>query len=485
VLTAVLAATAVVAGVTGAWSPCGFSMVDTLAAAAREDGRRILPPALLAFTAGALAGGAIMFGGLALAGSALHTGGDGLAEGVAVAVAAAAALAEAAGVRIRPQVRRQVPEGWRRSLPLPLAAGLYGVLLGVGFATFVLTLAVGALALICLASGKPSLGLAVGVGFGAGRALPVLLLAPVAERPAGLRALELMAERPLALRGLRAACAAALAVSALTISTGTAWGATLVARGATDPSVSGGALAWQRPGGSGVSLAGGRTTALPGTDPSLGEGFLALRAGDRVDVFRGAQRIITRTVPGVGKLAVSGRWLAWRRSLPGGGDAIEAAPLVPGAAARRIATVAPPSQLGRPDLSGDRLVYHVAGRGGSALRDVNLRSGRRLTLARSGASQLLNPALAGTTLVYVRISRCGQRLVLRRHRRSRTLLRGRALAGRDAGFEPGHTSQGSRRPCRSSRHTSRMLWSTAVSPRFAYVTLFRPGGASSLVRVAR
>src|SRR5204863_8581527 len=52
-LAIVLGATALLAGVTGAWSPCGFSMVDTLSAAAREHGRRVLPPALLTFSLGA------------------------------------------------------------------------------------------------------------------------------------------------------------------------------------------------------------------------------------------------------------------------------------------------------------------------------------------------------------------------------------------------------------------------------------------------
>jgi hypothetical protein len=484
VLTAVLAATALVAGVTGAWSPCGFSMVDTLAAAAREQGRRILPPALLTFSAGALAGGVITFGGLAIVGSLLHAGGDGLAASVAVAVAVAASLAEAGGVRIRPQVRRQVPEAWRRRLPLPLAAGLYGVLLGVGFATFVLTLAVGALALICVASGSPALGLAVGLGFGAGRALPVLLLAPIAERSLGLSVLEAMAERPGALRGLRALDAAALALCALTISTGAAWGAARVATAATDPSASADVLAWQRPGGPGFLRLGGRDLPLLGTDPAVAGHYLALRGGDRVVVLRDLRPVLVRQVPRVSMLALSSRWLAWRRR-GRHGDVIGAMRLEPGARARRVASARGPAQLGRPDLSGNRLVYHVAGRGGSALRMVNLRTGRRTTLARSSASLLLNPSLSGGALLYVRIARCGQALVLHRRGRSRVLMRGRALAAIDPGFEAGHTSQGSRRPCSSPAHTSTMLWTTALTRRSAYVTLFRPGGRSSIFRVRR
>ena len=208
-----LGATAVLAGVTGAWSPCGFSMVDTLAGPARERGRRLLLPACAAFTLGALVGGTALFGGLAVLGAGLGLGGE-TSTGAAALVAAAAALAELAGARIRPQIRRQVPEPWRRRLPLPLASGLYGVLLGLGFATFVLTLAVAALAVACVASGQPALGAVVGLGFGIGRALPVVALAPVTDRPVGLFMLRLMAERPASLGRARNPSRAALVVAA-------------------------------------------------------------------------------------------------------------------------------------------------------------------------------------------------------------------------------------------------------------------------------
>jgi hypothetical protein len=147
-------------------------------------------------------------------------------------------------------------------------------------------------------------------------------------------------------------------------------------------------------------------------------------------------------------------------------------------------------QLGRPDLDGDRLVYHRAGRAGTRIVEVDLRTRRRRTLFRSRSAQLLNPSLLAGALLYVEVSPCGQRLILSRRRHARVLLRGRALTGADAGFEPGHTSQGSGYgPCPGRRHTSTMLWTTALSERFAYLTTIRPepGGAgrSSIVRVAR
>jgi hypothetical protein len=212
VLSACLLAAAVAAGITGAWSPCGLSMVETLSPAGYAGRRRTSALASATFAAGALAGGAVTFGGLALLGALLGAGGA-VAIGVAAAVAAAAAAGEARGLRIVPQVRRQVPESWRRVLPVPLAAAGYGVLLGLAFTTFVLSFAVWALAAVAVALGDPALGLAVGLAFGAGRALPVVLLAP----RAGGAVTAAMCERPAILGALRRIDAAALAVLALAL----------------------------------------------------------------------------------------------------------------------------------------------------------------------------------------------------------------------------------------------------------------------------
>jgi cytochrome c-type biogenesis protein len=214
----VLVIAAAVAGVTGAWSPCGFSMVETLAPHGYAGRLRTTLAACATFAAGALAGGVITFGGLSLLGAALGAGGPG-ALAVAAAVALAAAVGEARGARIVPQVRRQVPESWRRRLPVPLAAGLYGVLLGLGFTTFILTFAVWALAGACVAAGDPALGVAVGLAFGAGRLLPVVVLAPPAGTEAGAAAHAAMAERPAILRSLRAVDAVAMAACAVVLVT--------------------------------------------------------------------------------------------------------------------------------------------------------------------------------------------------------------------------------------------------------------------------
>jgi hypothetical protein len=216
VLETVLILAAAAAGVTGAWSPCGFSMVETLAPHGYAGRLRTTIAACVTFSLGALAGGVATFGGLSLLGRALGAGGP-TALAVGAAVALAAAIGEARGARILPQVRRQVPESWRRRLPVPLAAGLYGVLLGLGFTTFILTFAVWALAGVCVAVGDPPLGVAVGLAFGTGRLLPVVVLAPAGETVWGAEAHAAMAERPRILRSLRLVDAVAMAACAIVL----------------------------------------------------------------------------------------------------------------------------------------------------------------------------------------------------------------------------------------------------------------------------
>ncbi len=135
----VLAAAAVPIGMTGTWSPCGFSMVETIGMRGHDGARATTLAACATFAPGAVVGGVATFGLLAAAGEAVHGIGGSWAYLIAAAIAAAAAAAEARGVRIVPQIRRQLPESWRWRMPLPIASGLYGVLLGLGFTTFVLS----------------------------------------------------------------------------------------------------------------------------------------------------------------------------------------------------------------------------------------------------------------------------------------------------------------------------------------------------------
>ena len=129
-------------------------------------------------------------------------------------MAIAAAVAEARGLRIAPQIRRQVPEAWRRERPVALATAGYGVLLGLGFTTFVLTFAVWALAGASIALGDPALGLGIGLAFGARPRA-----AGRRARPARHAATAVMCERPGILLGLRRVDAVALLAVAIALGT--------------------------------------------------------------------------------------------------------------------------------------------------------------------------------------------------------------------------------------------------------------------------
>ncbi|TMK72862.1 MAG: hypothetical protein E6G48_06405 [Actinobacteria bacterium] len=238
-----LAVAALLVGLTGAWSPCGFSMVETIGLAG-DGGRRCTTiAACVTFVPGAVVGGVVTFGSLAALGEATHGAGGRLAYLIAAGIAVAAAAAEARGMRIAPQIRRQLPQGWRWTMPLPLASALYGILLGLGFTTFVLSFGVWALAGISVALGDPSAGLVIGAAFGIGRAIPVIAVSPIVDTPLGIRCVEVMAERPALYRIFRLgdALTLGLVAAALTASTATA-ARTEVGNGA-DPSVTGKALA--------------------------------------------------------------------------------------------------------------------------------------------------------------------------------------------------------------------------------------------------
>jgi hypothetical protein len=477
VLTTLVAACAFVAGLTGSWSPCGFSMVDTLAPQGYAGRMRVTVAACVTFAAGALAGGVSTFGALALLGDALGAGGS-AAAAVAGAIALTAAAGEARGTRIVPQVRRQVPESWRRVLPLPLAAGLYGVLLGLGFTTFILTFAVWALAGVSVALGDPGLGLVTGLAFGLGRLLPVVVLAPATAWRWGIDAHAAMAERPAILRGMRAADALALTgcAAALVVTPAHAATATVVAQDATDPSVDGATLAWHDRTGAGVLDRGGTRSPAPGPRPAVGGGRTAWIADGAVHV-RGGDLPADLAIPdpGASAVAVSRGWVAWRSGADIHTAALPAA--TPGPQA-----VAPAGQeIGRPSLSGDRLLYDSTTKTGAIVRLVDLSTGGATTLRRERRALLLNPSARGTRLLYVRSTYRRQQLRLgplrpRRPRYDRVLWSTTPTGRRDAEHEHGfveneHTPGGLYPRPPANRHDT--LWTTALGPRAAYVTRLR------------
>src|SRR5581483_10042227 len=146
----------------------------------------------------------------------------------------------------------------------------YGLLLGLGFTTFVLTFAVWALAAIAIAAGDLTVGIAVGLAFGLGRALPVMWIAPRLGTPAGDRALERLALEPRMWLGMRRLDALGLGACAALLAGSSAAAATIP--GSTDPSSDGALLVWQRIGGRGVLDTHTALRRLPGTLPAVGGG---------------------------------------------------------------------------------------------------------------------------------------------------------------------------------------------------------------------
>jgi hypothetical protein len=481
-LAAAGALTALVAGVAGAWSPCGFSMVDTIGTALGDARRATMVLATATFTLGALAGGAATFGGLAAVGSLLGGSSD-LRDALACALALAAALADWRGVRIAPQIRRQVPERWRWIMPLPLACGLYGLLLGLGFTTFVLSFAVWALAGISFAADSVALGVLVGVAFGLGRALPVLWISPRLRSERGQVALERLALEPRMWLGLRRLDAIGLgACAAVLLGSGGALAATLPAF-ATDPSVDGAALAWQRAGGHGWLLEQARARPLPGRLPALGGGRIAWVGRKHIVIAHHVSALAPRRLPlpadaDVDALALSRGWLVVRDGASDGISNLFALSLRHPAHRVYLQGSANPGAIGRPALSGATVVYSFSDAVRSTIYEVDLADGARRILRQANANILYSdPALSSGRLLYERTDRCKQQLLLGSPSgkgRERALLTLPSTVTRDPGYQPGYVQDYNAASLCANRKTGPggtiTLGATALGKSDAYVS---------------
>jgi hypothetical protein len=455
-------------GFTGTWSPCGFSMIETIGPAGHSGGRPTTLAACVTFFAGCLAGAVVTFGALAALGAVVHGAGGRVAYLAAAGLALVAAIAEARGTRIAPQVRRQLPEPWRRLMPMPVAAGLYGVLLGLGFTTFVLTFGVWALAGIAFAVGEPAIGLAIGLAFGIGRAAPVVALAPVADRPLGARCTEAMAMRPSLYRGARLGDAAALLVIAgLLLGSATASAQSQQSASAADPSAMADHLAFQNmPDRTGIlARADGERVELPGKDPAIGGGRLALIRDGEIVVLDAAtlEERDSIPAPAADAVAVSGGWLAYRTRREGR-DRLLRRPIADDGTLgeeQRIAAVGRRSQIGQPDLDGPMLVYAVARPRSNAIVRNRLGAKARGPVVRSRRFGLSSASVLNRRVLYVRSTR-------RRHqlRIKRIGAKGRGRA-RLFSVPLGRST----------------LWSTALSRQRAYATILSGTGNPPRARI--
>lgn len=135
-----------------------------------------------AFTAAAVAAGALLGTGAAWLGSFV---GGGVENTFAVAaVVVVAAVADLARVPI-PWLHRQVNERWIGAYRGWVYGAAFGAQLGVGFSTYVVTWAVPALVIVLAMLADPGVGLATGIVFGLGRSIP-LWAAGWIDRPSRL-----------------------------------------------------------------------------------------------------------------------------------------------------------------------------------------------------------------------------------------------------------------------------------------------------------
>ncbi|WP_354701526.1 hypothetical protein DSM112329_01845 [Paraconexibacter sp. AEG42_29] len=487
-----LVLTAALAGLTGTWSPCGLSSVDTLGTSlGRESRRGRTVAAVLAFTVAAVAGGALTFGAAAAVGGAAGLGDVTWAALLAAAIALGAGIGDLRFLPIVPQIRRQVPEAVRWQLPLPVTAAFYGGLLGLGFTTYLFTYAMWALLAAALLLGSPLLGVVLGATFGLGRALPVVVLACRFTAPTTQQFIEDM-ERGPALIGLRRIDGAALLLCALVVAPVAIAGAatrTSVRSGAADPSVAPGLLAYQDPaGGAVLARAGLPPVTLPGTDPAVAEGgTVAWRSGDTVTVADGATLTPAATfaIPGVRELALTPDRLVYRRTEADGRQVVGAQDLSGGAAPSVLFRSR--DAIGRPSVAGTTVAFAVAGRRGSRIVAVDLLTRQARTVRRAGlGTQISQAAVHGRRLAYVSTNRCGQELrfgtTARPAAQDRALLRLRPVGSRDSGFQRGYPdayNAASKCPHRPTSRRAGVLSTVALSGTRAYVTRLPPTGTGA------
>jgi hypothetical protein len=414
--------------------------------------------ALAGFAVGAIAASALMGASLGALGAAL---GAQLAL-VAAGLALLAAAREAGLVSFPlPQVRRQVPERWRFELPLPVWSVGYGAGLGVGFLTFqpVATFWVACAAAVALAN--PLVAAACFASFGAGRAL--MAAWPRRGHDDATAAVESLVGRR---RFLLAANVVVLILCAALLAAPSAGAATSLGPG-FDPSVRGSVLgrAQMSSGVSSILLQpeGESAVTIPsGSAPSVDGDLVAYADSQGVKVVNwrtGAP--VTQIDGAVAKPALDWPLLAFVRTGSTYRRLIVADYTDLAAPTKRlIAKVRVRNDLGRPSLVAGRIAWHKVTSVGSVIYVQVLATGKRTVMARSPVALLVNPSLSSTRVLWVA-----------EYPRACTL--------RTRRFDS-HTVERIYR----TTSTTRLLWTTALTGRTAYVAQWSlKTGASTLVRV--
>jgi hypothetical protein len=384
------------------------------------------------------------------------------------------ALLEAAGelglVRLPlPQMRRQVPERWRARYPQPLAALLYGLGLGVGFATYlpVATLIVVAVAVTALLG--PVAGAVVLGAFGLGRGLALAAATGrvrSSEQAAGR--VEQMARigGRRRLRRLNGLALAALSVLlALGLDTAVARAATRLDLGpdpVADPSAAPKILAFDRinPDGTltGVVRIGGVFTDLPGNNPDVDGTRIVVDTGPAFEIIDSTTMTVQQTLPLVGtQPALSGDWLVYRYAQTSGREIVLYN--LTSNVSKVIATIPFAADLGAPDISYPRVIYHRTGSDRSSVMLYRINTGTSVRLRTSVRYTYSNPSISGSVALYVRQTLVGAQL-----------YRINLATGSEA------------RLFAVADTTGRFLWTTGIRDWTFFFTLYDHGGGSWIYR---
>ncbi|MBD0291101.1 MAG: hypothetical protein ICV74_07585 [Thermoleophilia bacterium] len=422
-------------------------MIETISPAVCG-GRKRYRSALAAFALAALAAAAASGAALGLVGSLLARTEACLA---AALLAALAALRELGVSRIRfPEPRRQVPERWHATLPLPAWTTLYGGALGLGFLTYQPVSTFWVAGAAALALGRPGAGAACFALYGAGRA--AMIIVPASRSPCPTAAVDRLA--PMRARVVRGN-AVALAGAAVALALAPAAAGEPIELGAgsqLDPSFSRGALAytqWEDGVARVVVRSGGLEQAsFSGRSPSLDGQLLAYADEVAVRVVRWSDGAELVRIPGGRQPALSWPRVVYRVDLRDGVTELRLRDLVSGAV-DRLARVGAERDVGRPAASGTRIAWTVTGSRFSRVVLFDALTGARVFAARTRIGNLLAPALSGERVAWV-------------DQRQRTsYLRVRVLgAPRVATIA-------------RTRRRAEAFWTTALAGRTAYVTRWR------------
>lgn len=357
-------------------------------------GRRRQVAAVLLFALGAIGAAAALGAVLGAFGTTLPTM---WAIGIAAALAVLGALREAGVVRVPlPDLRRQVPEPWRREKPLAAWSTGYGLILGSGFGTFQPVATFWVVCAGAMALGRPAVAALCLAPFGLGRALMVAFPGddPL-RRLAGAH------------RMVRPANAVALGAAALLLLPSLASSAdSALPTGQRDPSVSRNVIAYTDAKDGATNVVVLAKSAPPvvfpgGRLPSLSGDALAYvdDAGIRIVLWRTGQEV--RRITGrVDKPALSGPRVAYVETI-GARKRLLVLNLTTNVV-RIIARVGPAIDLGRPALMGQLIAWHESAGFGSQVYLRSLAGGPTRAIVRASRSGLhANPALTPGYIAWI------------------------------------------------------------------------------------